>query len=168
MTTASIRYDADFLDAALCRYWRQHPRSGLLNTLNGAGMALFGAAGIAAFLNQQPLYGTTLLLLAVLLGGSRPFSEWRVRRALHHSPCRGGLLDIGFDDEGLHAMANGEPLHLKWQDFSRVVHFPDGFMLFEGSRHFHWIPATALGPSGVDELRVLVGTYIGRHRVIRG
>jgi hypothetical protein len=92
---------------------------------------------------------------------------WYALRSFRQSPFCNELVRIEFDDRGFHGRGEIGNVDLAWVVFIKVVHFRDGFLLFQGSNVVNWIPVRYLeGPDTVVELEALLREKIENHKII--
>jgi YcxB-like protein len=176
MVVVTFRYtDAHFLQAQR-RFRRQSRdwRAGCVARLLLAAMMLSIFIGtIVLAVKDRHLSGNTLIGLAALLfivilsvmGGH--LVEWRLLRAFRQSPYRDELLQIEFRDDGFYAMGERSAVSLRWSVFTKVVHFRDGFLLFQGPGLVNWIPVRHFeNPEAVAEVAALLRDNIENHQII--
>jgi hypothetical protein len=166
MPTARIRYDSAFLDAAFERYRRQHPARGLIRFCKIAGVLVLLPVSAVLFWTGEAVAASGALLAAIPILLSDRLDRWLARRAVAKSPYLDDDLTIRFGEDGFHATSPKQDVKLRWEVFTRVVHFPDGFLLFQGPKLFNWIPFAALDPAGVKELEGLLLKHIKPHRAV--
>lgn len=82
------------------------------------------------------------------------------------SPFNGEELTIKFDEEGFHASSSKQDVKLRWGVFTRVAHFSDGFLLFQGPALFNWIPFSAVEHSEIPDLEALLREHIKEHKIV--
>ncbi len=164
---ANIRYDADFLDIAFKRYRRQHPAWPAVLFIKAAGLLVLMPAAILLFWTGEPMPALVALAFSILILSSGLLERWRLKWAIAKSPFKDDDLRITFSADGFHASSPKQDVKLTWPIFTRVAHFKDGFLLFQGPKLFNWIPFSALEPSGLEELENLLHTHIKKHKVIK-
>jgi hypothetical protein len=72
-----------------------------------------------------------------------------------------------FREDGYHATTAIANTDLSWAAFSKVVHFRDGFLLFQGPHLANWVPVRYLeDPDSLVELEALLRDMIDDHRII--
>jgi hypothetical protein len=166
MPTASIRYDAEFLGAALKRFRRQHPARIASTLVRSVGGIVFGAAAAFLFWVGQPMEALMALLVCLLAVFAGTLNQWLVRRSMAKSPFNGDQLTINFDADGFHAFSKKQDVRLRWEVFTRVAHFRDGFLLFQGPKLFNWIPFSAIEGSAISDLDRLLREHIKEHKIV--
>lgn len=166
MPTARIRYDAEFLGAALKRFRRQHPARIVSTLVRSAGGIIFGAAAVFLFWIGQPMEALIALLIFLLAIFAGTINQWLVRRSMAKSPFNGDELTINFGVDGFHAFSKKQDVKLRWEVFTRVAHFRDGFLLFQGPKLFNWIPFSAIQDSAIQDLDNLLRKHIKEHKIV--
>jgi len=167
MPTASIKFTSDHLVAALQRYRQQHRgrHVGLVIKL----FALVILAPIALWLLREGYIMTGVLFLALcpFVFVAHHLDYWLARRSFSKSPYRDQDVTIEFTDQSFHSRSPKEDCKLQWSVFTKVVHFRDGFLLFQGPRSCSWIPLASLGnPAQAVELDALLRAKITEHKVV--
>jgi len=90
-----------------------------------------------------------------------------MRRSFKKSPYLDDDVVIEFTDAGFHAHSSKQDTKLQWSAFTKVAHFSDGFLLFQGPKFFNWIPFSSLeSPSQAVELATLLRSKITEHKVV--
>lgn len=82
------------------------------------------------------------------------------------SPFRNDQLTIQLDEEGFHAFSSKQDVKLSWEVFTRVAHFRDGFLLFQGPKMFNWIPFSSLDHCDIAELDALLRRKVQEHKIV--
>lgn len=169
MVAAEFQYAEDYLAEALRRYRRMYRVRivakqililiGLTATLALAIMELFtGRVGSIVF------FMPVLFLIHPALGW---MENWRVKQLLRNSPCWGEYVRIEFLEEGIREKTGKSDARLDWSVLTRVAHFADGFLLFEGPQFFHWVPLRSLvAPSSGGEFHELLLRKVAEHEII--
>lgn len=166
MLTGFIKYDADFLESALDRYRRQHFGRLLIAGVKIVGTVIFGFASVFLFWVGEPLKASVPLIIVAVAILSGPLDQWLVRRAMAQSPFKDDELTIEFNDEGFHARSSKQDVNLRWEVFTKVAHFRDGFLLFQGPKLFNWVPFSALKHAEVSELDALLHKHVDEHKIV--
>lgn len=169
MTVAVFKFDEEFLVAAFRHYRRQHRARWVFLVLKLLAILLVAAIGCWALYHEHTLPGVTLLCLSFLLCFVHHVDDWWVRRTVRKSPFLNEVLHVEMDDVSFRVTSPKQDVKLQWTIFTRVVHFPDGFMLFQGPRLINWIPLTALvPPADRAGIETLLRSKIQQHQVIGG
>ncbi|RYD54486.1 MAG: YcxB family protein [Verrucomicrobiaceae bacterium] len=163
---ANIRYNADFLAEAFKRYRRQHPARYFILAVKALGVLVLMPATIFAFSTKDHMHALICLTFLILIFFSGALEKWRLKRAIAKSPFNDDELRVEFSESGFHAFSAKQDVKLAWNVFSRVAHFRDGFLLFQGPKLFNWIPFSALEPGGLEELETLLRTNIANHKIV--
>lgn len=167
MTVAVFKFDEDFLVEAFRRYRRQHRARWVFLGLKVGAILLVAAVGGWALHLGNTLPGVVFLSLSLLLCFVHRVDDWWVRRALRKSPYADEVLRVEMDETSYRVTSPKQDVKLQWSVFTRVVHFPDGVLIFQGPRVFNWIPVTALvAPADRAGLETLVRSKIRPHQVI--
>jgi len=167
MPTASIKFTPDFLVEALQRYRRQHRGRYVGLTIKLIALALLAPLSIWMFWQRQILIGIFFVALSVFMFFAHHVDYWLARRAFRGSPYRDEDVTIELTDAGFHARSPKQDTKLQWSAFTRVAHFRDGFLLFQGPKSCNWIPHSSLGsPSQAAELATLLASKITEHRIV--
>ena len=149
------------------RYRRQHRgrRIGFLIKL--FALALLAPITVWMFWKEQIVIGLFFTMLSVFMFFAHHIDYWLARRSFRKSPFRDDEVTIEFSDAGVHALSPKQDSKLQWSVFTKVAHFRDGFLLFQGPKFFNWIPQSSLGSSSqVAELEALLRSKIVEHRVV--
>lgn len=168
MPTARIRFTSDFRVEAFQRYRRQHRGRYLGLAVKLFALPIFALSALALF--WQGLFAIGLYFLAgcMFLYFAHYMDAWYIRWSFRKSPYRDDNITIDFTDAGFHVHSPIQDVKLQWSVFTRVIHFGDGFLLFQGPRAFNWIPLTSLGSaSQVAELETLLRSKVRDHRIIK-
>jgi hypothetical protein len=167
MPTASIRFTSDFLIETFRRYRRQHRGRYVRFAVKLFAVALLAPLGILMFWQRQVATGVFLAALTIFMFFAHHVDYWLARRSFRKSPYCDEDVVIEFSDTGVHARSPKQDTKLQWSAFTRVAHFKDGFLLFQGSKLVNWIPLSSLdGPSQAAELAALLQSKISEHKVV--
>jgi YcxB-like protein len=167
MAVASFKFTPDYLIEGLRRYRRQHRARWLIRACKViCGLLSALLAGLAFSRGPWPL-GMFFVALCVVLFLAPRIDDWVARRSFRKSPYQNDDFVIELTESGVQTRSQKQDAKLQWPAFTRVVHFRDGFLLFQGPRFFNWIPARALAEaSQVAELEALLRLRIREHRVV--
>jgi hypothetical protein len=168
MPLASIDINSDFFIEMLKRYRRQHGgrRFGLV--IKVLGIVVLTPIATALFWQGRFLLGLFISAWIVLLLFAHLLDYWLTRKAFLKSPFRDELLTIEFTESGFHATSPIQDTKLQWCVFTEVVHFQDGFLLFQGPRIFNWIPFSTISDvQQIRELEKLLRAKVEKHRIIK-
>lgn len=119
----------------------------ILSALIGALQFVLGNIGAGVIFG-----GVCLFFLSI------PFLwDWHAGRLWRESSLRDETLLVSFSGEGLHFRSSKHESRLQWSLFTKVVQFKDGFLLFESTSSFYWLPVTAFGSlSDVTEFQAIM------------
>ena len=164
---ASITYDADFYVECLQRYRRQHRERRFLLVLKGFAFIIC-VPGVPVLLWQGEISPALLVTVAsLLLFFVANIQDWLARRSFQQSPFRDDLVTAEFTELGYHSTSSKVDVKFQWCDFTKVVHFQDGFLLFPGPRMFIWVPVCSIvDPTQVQELERLLAAKVAEHKVV--
>jgi YcxB-like protein len=167
MPTASIKFTPDFLVEALKRYRLQHRGRYVGLAIKLFALALLTPLAIWMFSRGHILIGILFAALGTFMFFAHHVDYWLARRSFRRSPYRDDDVTIEFTDTGFHARSPKQDTKLQWSAFTRVAHFRDGFLLFQGPKLCNWIPHSALGStSQAAELATLLASKIAEHRIV--
>ena len=167
MPTANIEYTPDFVVAAWRQYRRQHRSRHVGLVIKLMALAVLSPLTLWMFWYGHVLVGLCLAAVSVFAFFTHRVDCWRVRRSAGKSPHCDEHCTIELTDAGLHSRSSKAETKLQWSAFTKVVHFTDGFMLFQGPQLFHWIPLSSLNaPSEAVELETLLRSKVQEHRII--
>lgn len=167
MPTASIKFTPDFLVVALQRYRRQHRGRYVGLAIKLLALTLLAPLAIWMFWQGHVVIGSLFAALSMFMFFAHHVDYWLARRSFWKSPFRNEDVTIEFTGEGFHARSPKQDTKLQWSAFTRVAHFRDGFLLFQGPKFFNWIPMSSLGsPSQAAELETLLRAKVQDHRIV--
>jgi hypothetical protein len=167
MPIASIQYDSDFYIESLKRYRRQHGGRHFGLIVKVLGVLILTPVAVSLFWQGLFLWGLLITALVILAFFSQYIDYWMIRRAFRKSPFRDELVTIEFTEPGFHATSPIQDIKLQWPAFTKVVYFPDGFLLFRGPGTVNWIPFSAIPDmQQTQELENLLRAKVGNHQLI--
>ena len=167
MPTASVKFTPDFLVEALQRYRRQHRSRYVGLAIKLVALALLAPLAIWMFWQGHVLIGIFFAALGVCMFFAHHVDYWVARRSFRKSPYRDEDVTIQFSEAGVHALSPKQDTNLQWSVFTKVAHFRDGFLLFQGPKSFNWIPLSSLGnASQAAELESLLRSKIPVHNIV--
>ena len=137
MPTASIKFTSDFLIAAFQRYRRQHRGRYIGLAIKLLALALLAPIAVWMFWQGYIVIGIFVAALSVFMFFAHHVDYWLARRSFTKSPYRDEDVLIEFTDAGFHACSPKQDTRLQWSAFTKVVHFGDGFLLFQGPKLFN-------------------------------
>ncbi len=167
MPKATIKLTPEHVATALARYNRQSPAGLAVLALKAIGIVLFGLLALFALAGGRLLHMGFYVALGVIVLFIDRTGSWRLQRSVEESPYRDKDIEMEFTGDGVHIRSELDDKTIEWNAFARVVHFPDGFLLFEGPSKCHWIPVSSLaGPQQAGELAALLREKIPLHRTV--
>ncbi|MBX3734944.1 MAG: YcxB family protein [Verrucomicrobiae bacterium] len=167
MPTASIKFTSDYLIAAFQRYRRQHRGRYVGLAIKLLALALLAPLAFWMFWQEHLVIGGLFAALSVFMFFAHHVDYWLARRSFTKSPYRDEDVLIEFTDAGFHARSPKQDTKLQWSAFTKVAHFRDGFLLFQGPKFFNWIPFSSLGsPSQAAELSAFLRSKISEHKIV--
>ncbi len=135
------------------------------------GIPLLCALMLWHFYQEEWFLGAMIGVLTVIcpflpiLG--RYAVQEQLRKSFQQSPFRDELLRIELRDDGFHAKGDISTVDLHWSAFTKVVHFEDGFLLFQGPQVANWIPVRYLeDAAALADLEALLDANIAEHKVV--
>lgn len=167
MLTASIKFDSAFLAEVLRRYRQQHMTARTVLICKLVVLVVLIPSVVEMFLIRYSAVGLVLATLGVLFFLIRPVLEWFTARSFKKSPFYDEEIQIEITDDGYHATSPRQDVMLKWSAFTKVDHFRDGFLLYQGPQVCNWLPLSSLhDPSEAKALEELLRAKIPRYRVV--
>jgi hypothetical protein len=167
MVEATIEYSAEYLTDALRHYHRQGVMRHYFLAVKVLGLAFFIPQ--AWLLWQKGLYVSAALSAGMVFFFfyMYRFVCWMAQWNFQRRPYYGQRLAVRLSTEGFYGRSKEWEIKLPWSAFQRVVHFRDGFLLFQGSKVFNWVPVAALkNTAQVSELEALLRAQVKAHHVI--
>ena len=90
---------------------------------------------------------------------------WIARRSLRKSPYCDEVITVEMTEADMHSRSARHEARLQWSAFTKAVHFPDGFLLFQGPKACNWIPLASLAdPSQAVELEAILRSRIAEYQ----
>lgn len=166
--TATMRYTDSHVMVAVSRYRMQHRTRRLLTGLKVLIALPMAALAFAGFFDGAFGLGLFFVGVCFLLFFGHHIDFWWMRRSLRKWKFRDETIAVAFTDEGVHSESSKHEATLRWPSFTKAIHFHDGFLLLDGSRNVHWIPAASIvEPAGVAALERLLREKIAEHQVVK-
>lgn len=110
--------------------------------------------------------GICFAIVGVFMFFAHHVDLWWAKRSFQKSPFLDDVLRIEFTAEGFHAKSEKQEVKLNWSVFTKVAHFSDGFLLFQGPKMANWIPLSSLeSPAQSRDLERLLREKIKDHVV---
>lgn len=167
MPTASIKFTSDFLITAFQRYRRQHRGRYIGLAIKLLALSLLAPLAFLMFWQGHIVIGVFFAVLSVFMFLAHHVDYWLARRSFTKSPYRDEDVLIEFTDAGVHTCSPTQDTKLQWYAFTKVAHFRDGFLLFQGPNCFTWIPFSSLGsPLQAAELSALLRSKITEQKIV--
>jgi hypothetical protein len=167
MPTATIKFTSDFIIEASIRYRGQHRGRYVALGIKLLALVLLAPLALWMFWQEHVLIGVFFVALSVFMFFAHHVDYWLARRSFRKSPYRDEDVIIEFTDAGFHARSPKQDTKLHWSAFTRVAHFSDGFLLFQGPKFFNWIPLSSLGsPAQATDLAALLRSNIAEHKIV--
>jgi hypothetical protein len=168
MPIANIHFTSDFLVEAFQRYRRQHRGRSVILAIRLLAFPVLALVALALFWQGDIAEGLYFAAFIVFLFFAHHIDSWLIRRTFRKSPYRDDHLTIEFSEAGFHTHSPIQDTKLQWSVFTRVTHFRDGFLLFQGPKAFNWIPVSSLeSATQVAELETLLRSRVQEHRIIQ-
>lgn len=109
-----------------------------------------------------PLTG---FFFVVIFSGA--WESWTLRRKIRNSPFNNDELTFTLTEDAFGIASDRGEANLNWTAFTEVMHFDDGFLLFQGPLNFNWLPLSAFTQGTAKEMDNLLRQKISKHRSIR-
>ncbi|GMU22893.1 MAG: hypothetical protein AMXMBFR13_29770 [Phycisphaerae bacterium] len=163
MPTASIKLTSDFVAVSMQRERRY--RVGFRRFALKLGLFVLLVPLIAtAFWVSHAITGILLLVLSLAMFFAQYLDYWLARRSFRKSSWRDEIVTIEFTEADIRYHSPRVDTVVQWSLLTQVVHFSDGFLLYQDAKPFSWIPASSLSsPSEVAELNRLLRSKIAKH-----
>jgi hypothetical protein len=121
---------------------------------------------VLAALNERWFFVLLLVLLAIFIIVADLIDEMTFKNWIENSPFRGDTILITLDENGVMARGPKSDVIFGWEAFTRVVRFPDGFLLYQGPKVWIWLPQRTLQEGTLqyvgDLLREKIADYSSR------
>jgi len=167
MATASIKFTSEFLIEAFKRYRRQHRGRYVGFAIKLIALVLLSPMAIWMFWQGHVVVGVFFAVFSMFMFFAHHVDYWLARRSFRKSPYRDEDITIELTEAGFHARSPKQDTKLQWSAFTKVAHFKDGVLLFQGPRFFNWIPFSSLsGAAEAAELETLLRSKIQEHRIV--
>ena len=169
MTTISynLKFDDRILTEMTMRYRRQHGSRRLILAVKVFAGLLLMAFAVLLIVNKSYAAAAFFVLLIFMLACGHHFDLWWMRRRFQKSPYANEDLRVDISDEGFQVKSPKQDTKLTWAVFTKVVHFQDGFLLFQGPHSFSWIPIRFLKEaSQLELLERLLKAKVSKHQII--
>lgn len=167
MPRATLVYTSEYLLEAHHRYHQQGAAKFFFLAAKVLGIAFFIPQAVWNFEQGRQTNAMISIGMILLFWFLHSIVSWFAQWSFQKRPYYGQTLVVEFSDEGFYGRAETMEIRLPWPAFRKVVHFRDGFLIFQGPKSFNWIPVTALeNPSQTAELEALLRTKIPRHKII--
>ncbi len=138
------------------------------------------AANIIAFLAMFAgvyrivVFGWSLFPIAIFCGGCywmflmRYDVAWTFRRRFKKRPDNNKIVKWHISENELHSIVDGiGESTLNWTSFSKAVHTPQGFLLYQNDQMYNWFPHRGfINATDISRLSELVKAKIGEYRNI--
>jgi len=98
----------------------------------------------------------------------KSFLRWRTRRIFRSNPNGAGIAEWSFGPEEVAVRTPLTASTILWPAFIKVVEAPRGFMLYQNSQLFNWVPGHAFRSAGeLARFIALARTHVADYRVLR-
>ncbi len=167
MVTTTIQFSPEFLVESLKRYRLQHRGRLAVFGVKLVALLVFGPIAVLLALTGHAGAGAGLAAFSLFVFFAHHLDFWWAKHSFLKSPYLNDVLVIEFSEVGFHARSPKQDVKLQWSVFTKVVHFKDGFLLFQGPKVVNWIPFSAFENSEqVSELDQLIRQKIQEHKVV--
>jgi hypothetical protein len=128
------------------------------------GVAAFAFSALGAIWLGNYAGAVFLGAFTGLLAVAQRVDNWWAKRAFRSTPHLDEELTLEFSGDGYHAWSVLQDTRLQWSIFTKVIHFEDGVLIFQGPTIFHWIPFSAIAEgSQMEDLALLLRSRITDH-----
>jgi hypothetical protein len=166
MPVATIKFDSEFLGEAMKRCRAQSQAKVLGLAIKLGALAILAPMSFWLFRQGFRATGICFAFIGVFMFFAHHVDYWWAKRSFRNSPFLDDVLRIEFTAEGFHAKSEKQEVKLQWPVFTKVAHFRDGFLLFQGPKLANWIPFSSLeSPGQADDLERLLREKIKDHVV---
>jgi hypothetical protein len=164
---ATFQWNSDLYIEALERCRRQHRERHFVLVLKVLVLVSITPFVISWIWQGKLLPALLITTPAAFLFFMHKLQDWVNRRSFLKEPCGNETMTIEFSESGFHAISPTQDAKLQWCAFTKVVHFQDGFLLFQGPRLVHWIPVSSISdPTQVHQLETLLAAKVAEHKVV--
>lgn len=124
-------------------------------------LSLFVPIFVILLLSLHIIFAVVMLVFSLLCLFPHGIDEFRARRQLRKSPQFNAKFEYELSDAGFRAESEFEKVDFSWSLFSLAVIFPDGVLLYRGTKVIHWIPDASLeSTSDIPRIRELVAAKL--------
>ncbi|MBX3729836.1 MAG: YcxB family protein [Candidatus Sumerlaeia bacterium] len=169
MPVARFKFTSEFLLDAFRHHQRQHSAARFMALAHRFSIGLCVVMGTVMLLMREWETALFFLVLVLILVSMLllQIEEWVIRRQFRKSPFRDEDLTIEITEECYRGRSATQDARFQWPLFTRVVHFRDGFLLYQGPSLYYWLPSSVFeGEADIAELEALLRAKIANHRVI--
>ena len=165
MPTATIKFSPEFLVEAMKRCRAQNRARLVILVIKLVSLAILAPIALWLFLQGYHSTGIGFALVSVFMFYAQHLDFWWAKHSFRKSPYLNDVLAIEFSEGGFHARSPKQDVKLQWSVFTKVVHFKDGFLIFQGPGAANWIPISSLGDSAqAIELEMLLREKVREHK----
>jgi len=97
-----------------------------------------------------------ILRLFVLLLAGPKVDYWFMMRGWKKSALYNQPITVTLTPEGLQTRTITNYSETPWSAFTKVSRVPDGFLIFHGKEHFHWLPDLSLSGGSLAGVELLL------------
>ena len=120
------------------------------------GLALFALLIWVLLSKQAYLFALAIFALFFIIIFSYKIDHLVLKRNVRKSLHGNEEAVLTFSEEGLHSKSNKAEVKLSWDAFTEVKRVKDGFLLFQGPKHYNWLPDNNLkNQAQLDQIREL-------------
>ncbi len=168
----SVRYQIHpndaFLTDAFQRHHSQHSLYRVFAVIRIIGIVVLMLCSLALVVAGEWSMAILTLGMASFIPLSRKFDHFCRARTIKKLPFWNEVSVTEFSDEGLKSNSSNGSSDLSWQAFTRVLRFPDGFLLYQGPSYFHWLPDSSLVEGfKAQDAEVFLRKHLADYQVIR-
>ena len=166
MISAEFTFDESFLMESHARFKRQRNRRTRVIVPGVIAVVFLMLASIFLIYSGEAGMGITPILFMAVAVSALMYEPWSIKRQMRKSPFNDQKIELKFSEESFEAISPIAKSSLKWRLFTKVAHFSDAVLLFQGPQEFNWIPYDTLIAGSADQLEDLLRRKITEHQIV--
>lgn len=127
-----------------------------------AGLCLMGTS-IYLLCSREIVMGMIPILFVAIAAIGMACEPGSIKRRMRKSPLMGETFEVNISEESFDLSSSLARTSLKWDLFTKVVHFKDGLLLFQNPSGFIWLPYSGLRTGNIQQLEELVQRHVPEH-----
>ncbi|GHA13934.1 hypothetical protein GCM10008090_24640 [Arenicella chitinivorans] len=138
------------------RYRKTKPLRHVFLLIKLLGLTLFSFLIWVLISEKVFSFAAIIFAMCLIIVFSYKIDHLVIKRNVRNSPYGNEDAVLTFSEHGLYSKSDKAEVKLGWDVFTKAIRVKDGFLLFQGPKHYNWLPDNKLtNHAQLDQIREL-------------